>query len=200
MSNRFVNTLAGALTTTVLVAGLLVAPAQAYVVVYDVDLDGPSEAPPNVSPGTGEATVTVDFDTFLMTLDVSFAGLIGTTTVAHIHCCTAVPGAGAAGVATQTPSFIGWPVGVMAGAYNHTFDMTLATSYNPAFVAAHGGVAGAFSDLIDGFDEGRAYLNIHSSAFPGGEIRGFLQAVPEPGTLALFGIAAAGLAWRRRTN
>ena len=38
---------------------------------------------------------------------------------------------------------------------------------------------------------GEAYLNIHSTVVPGGEIRGFLVAVPEPGTLSL---AVAGLA------
>ena len=54
--------------------------------------------------------------------------------------------------------------------------MTLASSYNPAFVTAHGGtVAGAEADLLAGLKAGQAYLNIHSSTFPGGEIRGFLR-------------------------
>ena len=50
-------------------------------------------------------------------------------------------------------------------------------------------------------NDGKAYWNIHSSAFGGGEIRGFMVPVPEPGTLAIAGLAAAGLAvgaWRRR--
>ena len=44
---------------------------------------------------------------------------------------------------------------------------------------------------------GTAYFNVHSTRFPGGEIRGFL-AVPEPATMLLFGTALAGLAIRRR--
>jgi hypothetical protein len=41
---------------------------------------------------------------------------------------------------------------------------------------------------------GKSYLNIHTTAFPGGEIRGFLTLVPEPGTFALLGLGAIGMA------
>jgi hypothetical protein len=46
-------------------------------------------------------------------------------------------------------------------------------------------------------DSGKAYLNIHTRAFPGGEIRGFFNQVPEPGTLALLALGAACLFARR---
>ena len=179
-----------------LLAAAVALPATAHETVYKATLNGASEAPPNVSPGFGTATVTFDFDAVTMRVETSFSGLLGNTTASHIHCCTAVPGTGTAGVATTTPTFPGFPLGVTSGSYDHTFDMSLASSYNPAFITSHGGtISSAMNALIFGLDAGETYLNIHTSVFPGGEIRGFLVAVPEPSTYALM---LAGLVARRR--
>jgi hypothetical protein len=117
---------------------------------------------------------------------VRFSGLTGTTTASHIHACTAAPGTGTAGVATQTPSFTGFPLGVMSGTYDHTFDLTSPTSYNvTGFVNPppnNGSVAAAEALLESCIAADKAYLNVHSSFKPGGEIRGFLH--PGPATLA----------------
>jgi hypothetical protein len=88
------------------------------------------------------------------------------------------------------------------GTYLQTFDLNLAASFNPAFITAHGStVLSAQADFIAGLIGGQTYLNIHTSMFQGGEIRGQLQAVPEPATLLLMGTsltAAVGVIRRRR--
>lgn len=166
-------------------------------VTFTAVLNGASESPANLSPGIGAATITFDEDTDMMRVEATFSGLLGTTTASHIHCCTAAADTGTAGVATILPTFTGFPLGVGAGTYDHLFDMTLAASYNPAFVTAHGGTAAtAEAALFAGMQDGRAYFNIHTNQFPGGEIRGFLvQQVPEPQSLALVGLALLALVW-----
>lgn len=185
------------------VAAVLAAPgaAPAAYFVYAANLDGPSESPPNASPGTGFALLYVDTTAHTFRIDVDFTGLTGTTTAAHIHGPTATPGTGTAGVMTRTPSFLGFPTGASAGSYDVTYDMTLAGTWNPAFVTANGGTpAGAEAAFTAAVADGKAYLNLHTSTFGGGEIRGFFTpfVAPEPSSLALVGIGAAGLAVRLR--
>ncbi len=157
--------------------------ASAAILSFTTNLSGPNESPVNTSTGTGQASVTIDNLLDTLGVQITFSGLVGTTTTAHIHSATAVPGVGTAGVATTTPVFAGFPLGVTSGSYNNTLDLRLASSYNPAFITANGGsIASAEAALINGIVSGRAYVNIHSTVFPGGEIRGFLApvAVPEP--------------------
>ncbi len=176
-------------------------PAAAQQRVYTAALSGAAEAPPVASNGFGTAIVTFDLGAGTMRLQTLFAGLTGLTTVAHIHCCTATPLTGTAGVATPTPTFPGFPVNATFGSYDQTFNMTLASSYNPGFITANGGTPlTAWNALLDGVATGRSYLNIHTSFAPGGEIRGFLAPVPETSTYAMMlgGLALVGAAARRR--
>jgi hypothetical protein len=151
--------------------------------------------------GTGSAQIDWDDAAHTMRVQASFSGLSGFTTQAHIHAPTPTPGTGTAGVATQLPSFVLFPLGVQSGTFDQTLDLTLATTYNPQYITDNGGTAaGAEAALKLALDEVRAYFNIHTTTFSGGEIRGFPVLVPEPGTGAIFalGLAGIGLAGRRR--
>jgi hypothetical protein len=172
---------------------------------FMASLSGPGEEPPNTSPGTGFTNVIIDDATDMLWISAVFSGLEGLTTAAHIHVING-PGDTNTGdtvgpVATVVPSFPGFPSGVSSGSYLESFDMSQAGSYNPSFVTAAGSVSAAQQALFDAIMNGRAYLNIHSTVYPGGEIRGFLAPVPEPATMCLLGASIVGLSLiRRRRN
>jgi hypothetical protein len=167
--------------------------AFANTIVYTANLNGATEEPPTGSPGIGFGTVTIDDIANTMAVDVTFSGLTAGNTASHIHCCTTAPGFGNAGVATITPTFTGFPSGTTSGTYDHVFDLTAASSYNPAFVALQGSTTAAESALLAGLASDEAYLNIHTTNFSGGEIRGFLVTTPEPASLPLAALTLGGL-------
>jgi outer membrane autotransporter protein len=151
-------------------AVLLAGSAGAHAQIYKATLTGANEVPAVTTSGTGIGVVSLNTGTDELRVKTTFSGLTGNTTASHIHCCTA-PGANA-GVATQTPTFSGFPLGVTSGSYDATFNTSLATSWNAAFITANGGTpASAEAVLSNGLNAGMAYLNIHSSVAPGGEIR-----------------------------
>jgi hypothetical protein len=174
MSSTTTRSLVPFLTATS-AALLAAAGASGGVFVYSATLNNSTEIPPVQSNGTGTTTVTYDSTGHTLHVVVSFTGLTSGTTASHIHATTALPLQGTAGVATTTPSFVGFPLGVTSGDFDSTLDLTLAGSWNPAFITANGGTTTtAEAALVSALSQGKAYLNIHTSNFPGGEIRGFL--------------------------
>jgi hypothetical protein len=169
------------------------APAQASIVTY-----GGTFAPEAMgATGSGSLLLEYDSDGHTLSIEAVWAGLSGLTTNAHIHCCTALPNTGTAGVAlAQSGILPGFPLGVQGGSYSRIIDLTQPNQYGAGFLTASGGTAaGAEQRLMANLASGNAYFNIHSSTFGGGEIRAFVTAVPtavpEPGSLALVLAAAA---------
>ena len=169
--------------SALLAAASFTVPAMAVTTVYNVMMNGASESPPNASTAIGLGLVTFDDVALTMLVNELYIGLTGgAPTGAHIHCCTAAPFTGTAPVVVDFIS-AGFPT-TTSGNYDHTFVLT----------------AGTFATLSAGAAAGKAYLNIHNATYGGGEIRGFLVAVPEPATYAMLvgGLAAVGFMARRR--
>lgn len=164
---------------------------------YRAAASGALETPPNASPGTG--LVTIDLGGTSMLVDFPFRDLDGVTTEAHIHCCTSTAFTGTAPVALP---FTDFPLGVHAGTYSNAFALADDMTYDPAFLKANGGSAkGAAAALVDGINANEAYVNIHTSLYPEGEIRGWLVAappVPETAEWSMLAVGLAGLMWMSR--
>lgn len=150
--------------------------SQATTLQFDIFLDGAQETPPVATPASGTGTLFLDDVTGDYTISGTFQDLIGTSNNAHIHGPAAV-GQGPAGVVHG----LTFDFGVTSGNYSNGAGLTTFT-------------APQMADLINGL----YYVNIHSTFQPGGEIRGQILLVPEPGTAALVGLGIGLLAAARR--
>jgi hypothetical protein len=126
--------------------------SQAAPVSYKADLSGTSEVPPNQSAGKGSATVTYDDSTKTVTWQGTFTGLSGPATAAHIH----------------GPAEAGKNAGVIVPLSQQ--GTPFASPFQGSMKLADDKAAALASAL----SAGQAYVNIHTAANPGGELRGQL--------------------------
>jgi hypothetical protein len=106
-------------------------------------LDGKSETPPNASAATGKADIDYDAASKKLTWKLTYSGLTGPATAAHFH----------------GPAEVGKNAGVAVAIPNAT------TSPNEGSATLTDAQA---ADLL----AGKYYVNVHTAANPGGEIRG----------------------------
>jgi hypothetical protein len=153
---RFYRSLVLASALVVALAGTALAQTS-----FVIAMDGLQETPPVATPATGSGTAVLSADQLTFTLSYSFSGLVAAQTNAHIHQgAIGVPG----GVVKQLPT-------PNSNVVNFVWASTDASQ---PLTAAH-----VTTLLAEGF-----YVNIHSTSFPGGEIRGqiLLEQVPVEGT------------------
>ncbi len=115
------------------------------------DIDGSQEVPPVVEPGTGSATITYDDNTNQLSWNIVFAGLTGVPIAAHFHEAPATMNGGVV-IGIIPPAA---PVSPLIG------NALVPTELNEVQLLL-----------------GNWYINIHTQAFPGGEIRGQVSCDP----------------------
>ncbi|MBN9509389.1 MAG: CHRD domain-containing protein [Alphaproteobacteria bacterium] len=127
---------------SVLAAGLLAFSARAEMIQFHATMKGASEVPPTNSKGSGEVTASLDSSTKMLTWTMTYSGLTGPAVAAHFH-GPAAPGANA-GIAVPIPDT----------------------------ASGSKGSAKLTEAQIADLEAGKWYVNVHTKAHPGGEIRG----------------------------
>jgi hypothetical protein len=115
--------------------------------IFEASLSGSQEVPANSSTATGAAEVQVNQNTGRITWKVTYNGISSGATAGHIH----------------GPAAVGQNAGVVIPFGNNVTAQPIAGE--AAVTAAQ------YADLAAGL----YYVNIHSTQFPGGEIRGQLR-------------------------
>jgi hypothetical protein len=156
-----------------LLLGLLVAAGAALATgprVLRADLSGDEEVPAVFSAGKGDLRLLVYPGRNTIAYELTYGGLSAAVTQAHIHFGQpAVNGA----ISVFLCSNLGnGPAGTQPCPNSGTISGLITADQVVNNAAAQGIGAGNIDALIDVLREQLTYVNVHTSAFPGGEIRG----------------------------
>ena len=158
--------------------------------------NGPESDGSTNSPGQGQGTVELDLVTNVISMDFSWSGMIGELTKLHIH--------GPATIDNSNPQHLieifgppEVPLELVAtsGSWSDSFE--LQTLVQPGFDTIEPSL------IVDALVNGQAYLNVHTTVFGTGEIRGNLGLpVPEPGShwMLLIGLSSLAALRRRKSH
>jgi hypothetical protein len=126
-------------------------PSRAATTTFKADLKGATEVPANSTAGTGSVTATYDAASKKLSWNGTYSGLTGAATAAHVH----------------GPAEPGKNAGVVLWVSDHD---TKAHPFTSPFEGSATLTDAQASDLMSGL----YYVNIHTAANPGGELRGQL--------------------------
>ncbi|HEX6722584.1 MAG TPA: CHRD domain-containing protein [Burkholderiaceae bacterium] len=156
-----------------LLLGLLVAAGAALATgprVLRADLSGDEEVPAVFTTGKGDLRLLVYPGRNTIAYELTYSGLTAPVTQAHIHFGQpAVNGAISAFLCTNLGN---GPTGTQPCPNSGTISGVITADQVVASAAAQGIAAGDIDALIDVLREQLTYVNVHSTRFPGGEIRG----------------------------
>jgi CHRD domain-containing protein len=172
MRRRRVLLAVAVLAVGLLVASLAVAAGGKKNLKAD-QLTGYQENPDISSVATGSFKATLDDDAQTITYELTYSGLEGTVTQAHIHFGKRAVNGGITvflcGTAAS-PGPPGTPTCPAEGTVSRT--VTAADILAPATATGPQGIeAGNYEELAAAMRAGHTYANVHSSLWPGGEIR-----------------------------
>ena len=137
-------------------------------------LSGLEEDPLALSTtGTGAFRLTVDEDALELTYELSYADLEGAVTQAHIHLGGA---AQSGGISTFLCTNLGnGPAGTQACPTAPATITGTITAANVIGPTGQGIAAGEMAELIEAIEADTTYVNVHTTKYPGGEIRSQLD-------------------------
>jgi hypothetical protein len=117
--------------------------ASAARINFHATLNGASEVPPKTTKGTGDALATLDTATKVLTYTITFENLTGPASMGHFH----------------GPAAVGVNAGII---------VTFKDPVQSPIIGSATLTDAQIADLM----AGKWYVNVHTAANPGGEVRG----------------------------